>query len=144
MLDPAYSKRAWQLLYGGAEYGANKWGEYWENPRKIDHSVFDFSQGQLVNFESPDSYMCRIPTWALKQLGCTTVEEARTMIDDAEFIAFVGRPFIGVGEYMYSSYVDSPKLARARVKAEAEAKARMEAAAGGHPAPIAVAVPVTP
>jgi hypothetical protein len=118
ILDPPYSKRAWQLLYGGAEYGANKWGEYWENPKKIDHAIFDFSQGQLVNFESPDSYMCRIPTWALKQLGCTTVEEARTMIDDAEFIAFVGRPFLGVGEYMYSSYVDSPKLKRAREEAE--------------------------
>ena len=140
ILDPAYSRRAWVLAYGGVEYGVNAWGRYWENPKPIDHAIFEFSNAQNVNFESPDSYMCRLPTWFLKQMGCTTLQEAQSLVDDAEFIRFVAAPLVGSAEYMWTSYQDSPKLKKARDEAEARA-ARLKASipTTGTPVPMGAA-----
>jgi hypothetical protein len=119
-----YSRRCWNLFFGGWLWGLDAVGKFYDYHPVQNRSAFQLTQFENTSLNNdPTSFMCRIPTFILKQIGMKTLEEAQSLIDDVEFLTFLGKPLYESWDYLNGLYHDSPKLKKAREEAERKAHA---------------------
>lgn len=133
VLDAEGARKAWRLGFGGLYWVIEKshpfvcdYLEYPKNgrPPLPDRAKFELGISANAAADDPTSIVVKWPTWALKELGATSLEEAKALLDEVEFFSIIGDVIVTTGGYWADMYLESPKYKKAKEAAEAAERAK--------------------